>query len=85
VISCAAVKASSNLFQGLFDAGINMIELHTGEVEQFGETATELSTATLRGADDQVIDHAKYIIIWKRRGGEWQIHRDIFNLNGPAK
>jgi hypothetical protein len=38
----------------------------------------------LRGADGQVIDQAKYTIIWKREASEWKLHRDIFNLNGAA-
>ncbi len=78
-------QAIQNMFQALFDMGIEEIELHTGEVEQNGDTAWEVSTATLRGERGQVLDEAKYIIIWKREGGEWKLHRDIFNSSRPAQ
>jgi uncharacterized protein (TIGR02246 family) len=76
-------RAIQQLFQGLFDAGVTMIELHTGEVEQHGDTAYEVSTAKVI-AGDQVLDDAKYIVIWKREGGEWKLHRDIYNSSRPA-
>ena len=25
------------------------------------------------------IDHGKYIVVWKKVGGQWKLHRDIFN------
>jgi uncharacterized protein (TIGR02246 family) len=49
-------QAVQNLFQGLFDQGIKMIELHTGEVEQHGDRLIEVSTATLRGEGDHPWD-----------------------------
>jgi uncharacterized protein (TIGR02246 family) len=75
--------AIQQLFQGLFDAGVTMIELHTGEVEQHGDTAYEVSTATIR-VGDQAVDEAKYIVIWKRENGQWKLHRDIYNSSRPA-
>jgi uncharacterized protein (TIGR02246 family) len=77
--------AIAGLFQALFDMGIRMIELHTGEVEQHGDAAFEISTATLRGGSGEVLDNAKYIVIWNREGGIWKLHRDIFNSSTPAQ
>jgi uncharacterized protein (TIGR02246 family) len=72
------------MFQGLMDAGVREIRLHTGEVEQHGDAAYEVSRATLVADGEQVLDEAKYIVIWKRDGGEWKLHRDIFNSSRTA-
>ena len=26
----------------------------------------------------------KYVVIWKREGKNWKLHRDIFNSDNPA-
>jgi len=70
--------------QGLIDAGIKGIQFETVEVEGHGDTAYEVGRATLTGADGQTIDVAKYIVIWKKVGDEWKLHRDIFNSNLPS-
>lgn len=77
-------QSIGDYWRGAMDLGIRSVELHTGEVEQHGDRVTEVNTATLLGAGDQVIDEVKYIVIWKREGGEWKIHRDIFNSSRPA-
>lgn len=66
-------------WQAVMDMGIKSIELQTGEVEQHDDTAYEVSRATLSGEGGQVIDQAKYIVIWKCVNGTWKLHRDIFN------
>ncbi len=70
-----------NFFQALMNMGIKSIELQTREVEQHENTAYEVSRATLSVEGDQVVDEAKYIVIWKRENGDWKLHRDIFNSN----
>jgi ketosteroid isomerase-like protein len=30
------------------------------------------------------VDQGKYIVIWKQDGGQWKLHRDIFNSSLPA-
>jgi uncharacterized protein (TIGR02246 family) len=67
------------LWEGLFDLGIKKIKLDILEVEQYGDTATEVGKATLLSEDGQIMDKGKYIVIWKQQDGQWKIHRDIFN------
>ncbi len=37
----------------------------------------------LADADGNVADHGKYIVIWKRDGDDWKLHRDIWNTSTP--
>jgi ketosteroid isomerase-like protein len=53
------------------------------EVEGLGDTAIEIGELTLYGAEAQVLDKGKYMVIWKRQDGKWKLHRDIFNSSMP--
>lgn len=59
-------------------------KLTTVEVEAHGDTAHEVGTYQLSAADGKVVDKGKYIVIWKREGGQWKLHRDIWNSDMPA-
>ncbi|MEX2603125.1 MAG: DUF4440 domain-containing protein [Gracilimonas sp.] len=78
-------KAIKEFWQAIMDMGIKEIKLHTGEVEQHGDITNEVSTGTMLGENGEVLDEAKYIVIWKRENGSWKLHRDIFNSNRPAQ
>ena len=71
-----------NMMQGFVDAGINGINLESTEIEGIGNMAFEVGKYTL-SVDEQVIDNGKYIVIWKKVGEDWKLHRDIFNSNVP--
>ena len=64
------------------NAGVQ-IRLEAVEVEGHGDTAYEVGRATITGADGETLDEAKYIVIWKKVGDAWKLHRDIFNSNLP--
>lgn len=64
--------------------GAGKVTLTALEVEQHGDTAIETGHAELADATGKQMDAAKYIVIWKRVGGEWKMHKDIFNSNLPA-
>ncbi|GAB3542417.1 hypothetical protein GCM10027443_43230 [Pontibacter brevis] len=70
-----------DFWQTVMNMGIKSVKLRTGEVEQHGDTAIEVSQATLFVEGDQEVDQSKYIVIWKRENGDWKLHRDIFNSN----
>jgi len=76
--------AIRSFWQGLMDTGVKAVRLEIGEAEQQGDTAYEVSRATLLGAGDQVLDEVKYIAIWNREGAAWRLHRDIFNSSRPV-
>ena len=68
-------------WQGLMDSGVAGIDLVNDEVVGAGDMATEKGQATLYDGDSNAIGTAKYIVIWKKVGSDWKLHRDIWNLN----
>jgi uncharacterized protein (TIGR02246 family) len=77
-------QAIQGFWQALMDMGIKEAKLEIVEAEDHGDTATEVSEFTLYGEGGQVLDKGKYIIIWKQEGGQWKLHRDIFNSSMPT-
>lgn len=71
-------------WQGVFDTGIASARLETVEVEDHGETAIEVGRFTLSDADERTVDQGTFLVVWKNQGGEWKLHRDIWNSNDPG-
>ena len=78
-------QAIQTFWQALMDMGIKEAKLEIVEVEGHGDTAIEVSKFTLQGEGGQVLNKGKYIVIWKQEGGQWKLHRDIFNSSMPAE
>jgi len=76
-------EAIQKAFQGAIDAGVKGLTLTTLEVEPHGDTATEVGTWEMKGQDGATVDHGKFIVIWKNEGGQWRLHRDIWNSSTP--
>ena len=77
--------AIRKLWQGAMDAGIKSVKLQTTEVEAHGpDVAHEVGTYQMMTADGKVADRGKYLVLWKREGGQWKLHRDIWNTSTPA-
>jgi uncharacterized protein (TIGR02246 family) len=81
VSGSAAIQA---FWQAVMHMGIKAAKLETVELEDHGDTAHEIGRYTLHGEGNQLLDQGKYIVIWKRVGGEWKFHRDIWNTSQPA-
>jgi uncharacterized protein (TIGR02246 family) len=82
----AAVKgrpAIEAMFKGIFDSGVTGIELTAAEVEAQGPLASEVGTYVVTLKDGTVADRGKYVVVWKKVGGQWLLHRDIWNSNQP--
>jgi ketosteroid isomerase-like protein len=71
------------VWQGMVDAKLQA-ELQTIDHEAKGNMAAESGTYTIKDASGKVIDRGKYVVVWKRTKGGWQLHRDIWNSNMPA-
>ncbi len=83
VTGTEAIKA---FWQGAFDAGIKGASLETVEFESHGNSAHEVGKYKLLDADGKVLDHGKYIVIWKKEGATWKLHRDIWTTSvAPTK
>ena len=76
--------AIATFWKGGYDSGLKRVKLETMEAEQSGNQIAEIGRYTLYGANDAQLDAGKYIVIWKQEGGQWKLHRDIWNTNTPA-
>jgi uncharacterized protein (TIGR02246 family) len=77
-------EAIAKFWKGVMDAGIKGAKLVTVEVEAHGDSAHEVGTYVLTGEGGKALDNGKYVVVWKREGGQWRIHRDIWNTNVKA-
>ena len=77
-------EAIRSFWQSAIDNGVKAAQLEITEIEDHDDTAIEVSRYTLLGAEEQVLDQGKYIVIWKQERGQWKLHRDIFNSNGRS-
>jgi uncharacterized protein (TIGR02246 family) len=71
------------MWQSVMDMGIRGARMDIVEVEDHGNTAIEISKYTLFGEGGTTVDEGKYMVVWKVEGGEWKLHRDIFNSSMP--
>jgi uncharacterized protein (TIGR02246 family) len=77
-------RAAIQQFFGAILAGIPKVQIDTVELEAHGTTAHELEALKFFDAAGKQVDDGKAIVIWKKVGGEWKLHRDMFSSNRPA-
>ena len=76
-------RAAIEQFFAAIVRGIAKVQLDTVEVEGHGDTAHEVEALTFFDANGAKIDEGKAIVIWKKVGEEWKLHRDMFSSNLP--
>ena len=77
--------ALQQMWQSVLDSGVASIELATTEVESSGNIAYESGTYSMKTREGKVADRGKYCVVWKRVGGEWLLHRDIWSTSLPEQ
>ena len=77
-------EAIQAFWQGGMDSGIASVDLVMQELDVQRRTAIEVGQATLYDPDGGVIAVCKFIVIWKKIGWTWKLHKDIWNYN-PAE
>jgi uncharacterized protein (TIGR02246 family) len=65
-------------WQKTIDAGVADLRLETAAVESAGDLACETGTVRITARDGAVTE-GRYVVVWKRVGGRWEMHRDIWN------
>jgi len=75
--------AIEKLWKSVLDSGIGAFELATTEVASQGNLAYEVGTYVMKTKDGKVADRGKYCVVWKKVGGKWLLHRDIWTTNLP--
>jgi ketosteroid isomerase-like protein len=54
------------------------LEFQSAELDLQGDTAIEIGAYVRRLKDGSAYSRGRYIVIWKRVGDEWKIHRDMY-------
>ncbi len=76
-------SAIQTFWQGAIDSGVKVDDFHSVKVEAWSNIAEEIGSLTFIVPRDsgptKVV--GKYIVIYKRTGHTWQLHRDIWNMN----
>ena len=78
------IDAITVFWQGAMDMGVKSATLTTAELDDYGRIAVEQGRYQLADAEGNAIDHGKYLVIWKREGDDWKLHRDIWNSSVPT-
>ena len=71
-------------WQAVMDSGVRAVDLRTDDLEVSGDMAREIGTATLTVATEAGHEEtmtAKFVVVWKRQGGDWRWHTDIWNTD----
>jgi uncharacterized protein (TIGR02246 family) len=58
-------------------------KLDIKEAHVHGDLAVMIGTFELTDSEGNPVDRGKYIEVWKRGDGKWEIYRDIWNSSGP--
>lgn len=60
------------------------LEFRTEELDIQGTTAIEIGAYIRSRKDGSLVDSGRYMVIWKRVGDHWKIHRDMFTSGRKA-
>jgi uncharacterized protein (TIGR02246 family) len=71
----AAIAAA---WRRTIESGVADLSLQTAEVESDGDLACETGIVRLVSRDGTKTE-GRYVVVWKREGGRWMLHRDIWN------
>lgn len=74
----SGTEAIKTFWQGVFDAGISRGELETVTATGSGNHAVEEGRFKIY-AGDHLVDHGKYIVVWKKVNGTWKYHKDMWS------
>ena len=76
-------SAIQTFWQGAIDSGMKIDDLHAVEVDSGGDISGEVGVFILSVPGDSGVTKipGNYIVIWKRSGHTWQLHRDVWNTH----
>ncbi len=80
----AAIEA---LWKGASDAGMKSLEFTVVDVVSSGNLAAETGTALVKmqpSGQPETTETVKYLVVWKKGPGGWQLYRDIWNSMAAA-
>jgi len=71
-------SAIAAAWQATINTGVKDLTLQTAQVESSGDLACETGIVRLVAKDGKVTE-GRYVVVWKREGREWKLHRDVWN------
>ena len=74
-------KAIQDFWQMVMNLGVKRAQLSTVQVDKEGNMAVEVGNYKLSGAENQMLDEGKYIVVWKKQNDAWKLHKDIWNTS----
>jgi uncharacterized protein (TIGR02246 family) len=76
-------SAIQTFWQGVIGSGVKVDDFHSVKVSAWNNIAEEIGSLTFIVQSDSgpAKVTGKYIVIYKRTGHTWQLHRDIWNMN----
>jgi uncharacterized protein (TIGR02246 family) len=80
-------EAIQQMWQSTMDSGVKSLAFTVVDVGASGDLAHETGTALMNvqpAGKDPTTASVKYVVVWKKQGNDWKLHRDIWN-DLPAK
>ena len=80
-------QAIQQMWQETMDSGVKSLSFTVIDVGASGDLAHETGTALMNvqpAGKEPTTASVKYVVVWKKQGSEWKLHRDIWN-DLPAK
>lgn len=65
--------------RGTINQGVRSAEYQTLDLEGTSNRMTEGGRYTFRDENGEILDMGKYLVLWKKVGGTWKVHREMFN------
>jgi uncharacterized protein (TIGR02246 family) len=76
-------EAIAAYWQAGMDAGLTDAILTTTSANSYGEVAIEVGKGDIYAGNAQLVDKAKFMVIWKKEDGQWKMYEDIWNTSMP--
>jgi uncharacterized protein (TIGR02246 family) len=79
--------AIENYWKGVIAAGLRNLSLRSVRVDEYGDAVREIGWFSVeapepRGRTGTV--EGKYVVVWRKSGGDWQHDSDIWNFTEPS-
>lgn len=75
--------AIEKFMQDGFAQGATQISIATDESFVRGDTSVRRGTYRVTASDGAQVEAGKYVEIWKKDGGKWELSMDIWNSDAP--
>lgn len=77
-------QAIERFWQGALSGGMTSLTLTRRDLEGHADVRIETGTYTAFGAKHKELGRGEYLLVWKREGATWKIHRDYGHPSGAV-